>query len=227
MRAQFIRGLDPKDAMNTGDILGRATKRLRKVLEKIAKERNVEIKYDSDPTYFSGTFEYKSYCKYYLGVDPDSEEEGIYVVGFELLDKPAGDETFFGTLKEAVEKLNSWLDWVDENVDEDGGLMSIMNESENTGWVDVEENFGGVTIKYKHQIAEDDYEVDETRYIDPYQMDMYLGLKLGLSIKDIHEEEITIDIKDIDKISDEEWEFITNHGIIKLTLGQLEMLAER
>lgn len=102
-------------------------------------------------------------------------------------------------------------------------------ENEDNGWVDVEDNTektGYFEIQYKHQTAEDDYDIDETRIIDPYDMDVYLGMSFGLNLADI-DDGLGVNVEYIKKIKDDEWLFITNYGKRTLTLDDLEHLADK
>ena len=101
-------------------------------------------------------------------------------------------------------------------------IKESMNEDE--GWIDVEENDMWIDILYKHQISENEDEIDETHRIDPFTIDMYIGKKIGLNIQDIANGELMI--HDIKKIDDGEWVFITNYGERKMTLGELEKLVK-
>ncbi|MFA5153315.1 MAG: hypothetical protein WC554_12195, partial [Clostridia bacterium] len=87
------------------------------------------------------------------------------------------------------------------------------------------DEFGYIMIEYSHQIAEDDWEADDASFIDPLDMSMRLGLSFGLSLADIDDGSIEIDIKDIKQLNDNEWLFTTNYGDKKLSLGELEKLA--
>ena len=94
-------------------------------------------------------------------------------------------------------------------------------------WVDVKdktEKSGYYEIQYYHQTAEDDYEINDTAIIDPHDMDVYLGLSFGLSLEDI-DNGLGVTVEDIEKLSDYEWNFKTNHGELVLTLDKLEHLA--
>ncbi len=98
-------------------------------------------------------------------------------------------------------------------------------EEESSGWVDLEDGGMYFRLLYKHQTSEDDWEIDEERLIDPYDMNIYIGLKKGLNLKEVDDDAL-INIKNIEKIDNEEWLLKTNVGDIKLTLAALEKLAD-
>ena len=102
----FERGLDPKDAMQTGDWKQRS---ITKAVKELAKEYKVDFTINNDdPEYFYVVLEYKG--NYYsIGLNPTTELnfEAQYTDG----KKTHSEEREFDTIEEAKEQLKDWLDY--------------------------------------------------------------------------------------------------------------------
>ena len=122
MRAQFVyenlnfeRGKDPKEAMNIGIW---KHKIIKKAMEKMANDygKKMEV-FDEDSEYFSAGFSYLGNT-YTIGLNPDSE--GEFDAQFEDGQNPNSDEKECDTIEKAVDVLEDWIQYAEENQETEG-----------------------------------------------------------------------------------------------------------
>ncbi len=147
MRAKFVRGQDPKEAMNIGVWKQKA---IEKAVEKLAEDygKKMEVT-DDDPEYFTAGFTHLGNF-YGIGINPDSK--GEFDALFEDGENPNTDEKECETIEEAVDALEGWIEYA-KDYQETGGECPVCDE-----WLeDAEEPCG-----YCENDEEEEEDIDES-----------------------------------------------------------------